>query len=416
MVAFNRSLAAFALALFFMATGAARAADWPQFRGPHRDGLCDEKGLLKKWPDAGPKLLWSCEGLGEGHASLTVVKGIVYTTGRLESKDGYVFAIDPTGKIKWKQPYGPETDAKGHPGSRSTPTFDDGLLYAESGFGQLLCLDAATGAQKWTVSLKDKFKAQDISWSLCESPLIDGDRVICTPGGPEVTLAALDKKTGATIWTSKGMSDASGYCSPCLIERGGKRIILTMTADYVAAFDAGTGALLWNYQHSTKYKIHPNTPIYSNGMIYATAGYGSGGVMLELSEDGTKVTQKWTDKRLDSKHHGAVLADGYIYTSGDQGNKGMGCLELATGKLAWTESSLGRTSVIYADGMIYGYSEKGTMNLIKADPKAFELVSSFKIEKGTSENYWAHPAISDGRLYVRHGDTLMVYDIKESGK
>jgi outer membrane protein assembly factor BamB len=370
--------------------------DWPQFRGPNRDGKSLETGLLKKWPEGGPKLLWSVdEGLGIGFSSVAVADGYVYTAGMVgKDKNGILFAYDLDGNPKWQESYGPEWSGS-HEGARTTPTVDGGRVYVYSGYGNLVCFDAKTGDKKWEVDTLKRF---------------DG------PGGKDATVVALDKITAETIWTTKGLSETSAYCSPVVIERNGKRLIATMVQKSIVLIDPENGKVLYRIPHIGKHFISAVSPVYKDGLIYGTTGYGVGGQMYELSPDPNSYTQRWTDKNLDCHHGGLVFLDGNIHGSnhsGQGGNKGSWiCLELATGKVKYQAKLVGKGCVIWADGMLYCYGEDdGMVGLVKPTPAGYEMVSSFKVTKGTAE-HWAHPAISNGVLYVRHGSALMAYKIK----
>ena len=388
---------------------AANAGDWPQFRGLSRDGTSSETGLMKQWPQDGPKELWSFDGLGEGFASVSVADGVIYTTGMIGGL-GYLFAFDLQGKPKYKVAYGPEwTKSGNYPGTRTTPTIDGDRLYLMSGQGRIACHNAKTGEHIWHVDTLAKFKGKNIPWGIAESPLIDGEKVICTPGGQDATVVALNKMTGETIWTTQGLSQLSAYCSPILAERGSKRLILTMVEKSVVGVDANTGKVYWIVPHEVSYDIQAVSPAYKDGLMYVTNGYHHGSHAFLLSPDGTGVEPKWSEKSLDVHHGGVVLVDGNIHGASTSGN--WTCLDLAEGKVKFTDKLVGKGSVIYVDGMLYGYGEKGQVGLIKIKQDGYELVGSFRVTKGSKE-HWAHPAISDGRLYVRHGPVLMCYDIK----
>ncbi|KKM03073.1 hypothetical protein LCGC14_1778060, partial [marine sediment metagenome] len=256
-------------------------------------------------------------------------------------------------------------------------------------------------------------------YGIAESPLIVEDLVICTPGGDTAMMVALDKKTGQTVWKTKSIGEGSSYCSPILVKRGNRNLIITMTDHSIIGVDAANGEILWQYDcklYQVKPRaINPNTPIYKDGYIYVTSGYDKGGAKLKLSEDGSTVLrQEWKDSTLDCHHGGVVLVDGYIYGTNWRGNPAGNwvCLDWATGNVMYETEWIGKGSITYADGMLYCYEEKqGTVGLVKATPEKFELISSFKVPKGTGE-HWAHPVICDGRMYIRHGDALMAYDIR----
>lgn len=387
------------------------AVDWPQFRGLTRDGHSPETGLMKKWPEGGPKELWSFEGLGKGYASVSVADGLVYVTGMV-GKDGILFAFDLDGDLKWKVNYGPEWTGD-RPGTRTIPTIDGDRLYLMSGVGRIDCRNAKTGKPIWHRDTLKEFNGKNIRWGMAESVLIENEKVICTPGGKDATVVALNKMTGETIWTTKGLSETSAYCSPAVIDRGPSRIILTMVKQSIVGIDMKTGKVLWKLPNKVSYDISAVTPAYENGMMYVTNGYRHGGHMFELSADGTSATKKWSEKSLDVHHGGVILLDGNIHGAGTRGY--WTCIELATGKVKFTEKLVGKGSVIYVDGMLYCYGERdGYVGLVKINADGYEMISSFKITKGTKE-HWGHPVISDGRLYIRHGDALMCYDIKAKG-
>ncbi len=385
------------------------AADSPQFRGQKGDGKFSDTGLLKKWPDGGPEKLWAISGIGKGYASVSVVGDTIYTAGMLDDKQGYVFALDLNGNIKKKVTYGKETQDNWAPGARSTPTIDGNRLYVMSGLGVLNCFDAGSLKKIWSVDTIAVFGAKIVKWSIAESVLIDGNNVICTPGGKDASVVALDKMTGKTVWTSKGLSDVHAYCSPNIIERGGNRLLITMTAKYVVGLDPANGKLLWKHEFTTKYDIHAVTPVYADGMLYYTGGYKSGGGMLKLSADGTSVTPGWKEPKLDCQHDGVVLVDGYIYGTNQSGKELM-CLELTSGKVMWKTKDVRKGAVVFADGMLYHYADSGSVNLIKPDPRSFQPMGTVKIPEG-EDKHWTHPTIANGKLYIRHGTALVAFNI-----
>jgi len=402
-----------AVALMFQVVPAAWGEDWPQFRGLNRDGISPERHLLKEWPADGLAPLWVAEGLGKGYSSVSVAGGMLFTTGMTgEANEGVLSALDTSGKIKWQTRYGAEWDQM-HPGTRSTPTIDGDRVYELSGAGLLLCLDAATGAIRWSRDLPKEFAGEAPMCGFAEAPLVYGSAIICTPGGKDAALAALDKQTGETLWTSTGFSDQSAYCSPILIERGGMRIVVTITARHVAGIEADTGRLFWRQPFDTDAEDpnHSVAPVYQDGLLYVTSGHGKGGQMFEIAADGRQITPRWTDTVLNTVHGGLVLVDGYVYGSNARGR--WVCLELQSGQVKYETNGVGMGSVVCADGMLYCYGDKGMLGLVRVSPEAHEIVSRFKVTQGDGP-HWAHPVISGGRLYIRHGDCLMAYDV--SGK
>ena len=391
-------------------------AEWPQFRGPNRDGKSAETGLLKKWPEAGPEMIWSVDGLGSGYSTVAIANGTIYTTG-LVKKEGVLFAFDMDGQPRWKKTYGAEW-RRSMPGVRCTPTIDGDRLYIISGVGQVFCYDAKTGDRKWTVDAFKKFGGKYGSWGIAESPLIDGDNIICTPGGSKATIAALNKMTGDTVWTCIVEGERSCYCSPILVERGPNKIIVTLTDKYVLGVDAKTGKLLWKDSQEDQFghnkAINPVSPIHHDGAVYATSGYDDGGAMLKLSPDGTSFERKWVDETLDCHHGGVVFVDGYIYGANwrSNGDGSWVCLDWNTGKVKYETHWNCKGAVTYADGLLYCYEEKrGNVALVNPTPEKFDVVSSFKVTLGDGK-HWAHPVVCGGRLYIRHGDVLMSYDIR----
>jgi len=411
----SRNILISLIALF--AASACTAADWPQFRGPRRDGKSDETGLLKKWPEASPNQLWSVAGLGAGYSSAAIADGLVYTTGKI-GPTGYIFCFDLNGKPQWKVPYGPEW-TRSYRAARTTPTVTGGKLYVFSGMGTAACFDAKTGKELWSRDVFGEFDGQFPSWGMSECLLIDGEKVIATPGGKKASVVALDKNTGKVIWACKDLTQASAYGNPIVIEYKGNRMIIQMLRDCVAAIDPETGKLLWrdnfdDYHLDRKRLVNANVPTYFDGRIHTTSGYNNGGAMLQIFADPTRVVRKWVDRTLDVHHGGVLLLDGHIYganftgfTSGNQV-----CLEWTTGKVMYETEWLGnKGSTIYADGMLYCYDEDtGAVGIAQASPKGFNAVSSFKITVGKGK-FWAHPSISDARLYIRHEEFLIVYDI-----
>ena len=388
----------------------ALADDWPQFRGPNRDGRSAETGLLAEWPAGGSELLWHVAGIGAGFTQVAVADGVVYVTG-LVGTEGFLSAYTTDGQPKWRATYGPEWSAS-HPGARSIPTVHDGRVYVTSGVGNLACFDAADGRPLWFSKLFDDYGAPQVKWGYAESVLVDGDKVIATPCGERGTMVALDRRTGSPLWASPALGQASSFCSPLAFEHGGRRLLVTLTDVAVVAFSADDGAIVWQHPYQNPRQNHPITPIYHDGMLYVTSGYGQGAVGLALAEDGSGVTELWEQPRQDPVHGQAVLVDGYVYASSHQRAAGKwSCVELATGRLAWEEPGVGRGgSVIYADGMLYCYSEDGTVGLVRPSPEKCDVVSTFAVPHGDGP-HWAHPVVANGRLYIRHGDSLMCYDI-----
>jgi outer membrane protein assembly factor BamB len=387
------------------------AQEAAQWRGKDRDGIYDETGLLRSWPADGPKLLWHYDNIGDGHASAAVVAHEkVYTAGMIDGK-GHVFAFSLDGKLIWDTPYGDEW-TESYPGSRSTPVVDDGKVYLMSAFGKIVCLSAEKGNLLWSVDIMKDYDGRNIVWGLTENLLIDGDKLFCTVGGIKNNVIALNKNTGKLIWSSPGNGEVSAYCSPALITLPARKIVVTMTEKSILGLDAETGKKLWRYEQINMYAVHANTPLYSNGYLYCVSGYGYGGVMLKISTDGTKIEKVWKNAALDTRIGGVVLLNGRIYGLGDK-IKGLHCLDWKTGEEVAFDKFNGKPGVIIAaDKMIYTYDEGGEVSLLEPTITGFKKISSFKIPLGTNQ-HWAHPVIENGRLYIHHGNSLMVYDIRK---
>ncbi len=407
--------AAIVIFLVFM-NMAVYAADWPQFRGPNRDGKSSETNLLSRWPEDGPEMLWAYEGVGTGFSSPIIVDGSIYTAGIIDG-DGVVFALDLDGNLKWQTNYGTEW-TRSHGGTRSTPTYKNGNLYLMSGHGKVVCLDAATGEIVWTVDTQEEFQIQMPTWGVGESLVVDSENVYCTPGGQVASMVALNKTTGEIVWKTTDLTDESSYCSPLMFQRGDMRLLVTMTSDHVVFIDADNGNIIYKdafseYQSRPR-NINPVTPVYRDGMVYTTSGYDCGGAMYEVSEDGRTITRIWVDETLDVHHGGVAEIDGYIYGANWQGNADGNwcCLDWQTGEVMYEQHWHNKGSIIYADGHLYCYEERdGNFALVEPTPEGFNVISAFQVELGDGP-HWAHPAISDGRLYIRHGNVLMCYDIK----
>jgi outer membrane protein assembly factor BamB len=400
------------------AAGKMTAADWPEFHGPKRDNLSQETGLLAAWPEGGPTRLWTATGLGKGYSLVAIADGTIYTSGILEGKT-HVLALDLDGKLRWKSANGiPWKAAKwarfarGYNGARSTPTVDGGRVYQLNELGRLAALDAKTGTEHWAVDLTERFDARPPQWAYAESVLIDGDRLFCYPGGKKGSIVALDKKTGRTLWANEELTDPPTYCSPVLVEDRGVRQLISMSALAVFAVRPETGKLLWRVPHTNRRKINVTTPVYHDGRVFVSNGYGGGSISVALSFGNGAIRAKkaWESAVPDNHHGGVVLVDGHVYGSGHY-KKGWACLDFQTGRVLWRHEH-GKGSVTYAGGMLYVLDEKGTMSLVKPSPKGYEEVSSFRVPKGGEGLYWPHPVVCGGRLYVRHADRLFCYDVK----
>jgi len=390
--------------------------DWAQFRGPNRDGKSAETGLLKVWPEGGPTLLWTAKGCGTGFGSPAIVGNMIYIVGDVNDAESLiVFGAD--GKLVGQKPFGAANSKskRGLIGGRSTPTVEGGMIYVGGALGELACFDAKTLEKQWGVNVKDEFKGVIPAWEYSDSPLLDGDNVFCAPGGPDAGIVALNRKTGKTVWTSKGLSDPAGYASCMKMTVNNLPMILTMTAKGLVGVSEKTGQFLWRYDRPSSKQQNCPSPVFMGNRVFEATGYKSGGGAADLTvgENGAvKATQAWETKDMDCHHGGYVLVGGNIY-----GNNGPGwaCLDFKSGQTKWNDKGVGKGCVIYADGMLYTQGENTQIGLVKASPEALTLVSKFTLAKGGNAQLWAHPAIANGRLYIRHGDALFCYDIKGAG-
>jgi len=387
---------------------------WPRFHGPRGDNISTETGLLKQWPPEGPKLLWTAEQLGFGYSSVTIAHETIYTAGNIDERTA-VTALDLDGKVRWRFDEYPAF--VGHMlGTRATPTIDGERLYHKTPLGDVFCLSAKTGEKIWGLNILEKFGSENITWALAESLLVDGDRVICSPGGPQTAVVALDKMTGRTVWKSASADgDLASYSSPILVEYGGLRLILAMTANALIGINADTGRLLFRYPHETQYGANVANPVFHEGQVFVSSGYRGGSEAVKLTVDGDDVTAEkvWGSEELDCHHGGVILVDGYLYGASHVFNNGKWiCLDWKTGEMKYAEKGVGKGSATYAEGMLYTLSEMHIMGLVKATPDGHELNGRFEIPDLGKSTSRGHPVICGGRLYIRHNEYLYAYDIK----
>ena len=389
-----------------------------QWRGPNHIGKFTDTGLLTKWPDAGPELLLKVEGIGKGYSSVIATDKYIFATGMKDSSD-YLSCITPDGKIKWQVAYG-HSWIKSFPDTRSTPTVEGDRIYTISGVGELGCFNIEDGSNIWKVNVDKDFHGEWHIWGVSESPLIVDDKVICSPGGNTTSIVAFDKMTGKLIWQSESVGGPRCYVSPSIFEYNQFRYILAATGTNLIALDPATGKIAWTFKYwdGTKLDqpglIWANTPVTKGRDIFLSMGYDYRNVMLEMSEDGTSVKEKWSNLVLDNHHHGLIELDGYIYGSNWINNsKGKWvCMDWNTGETKYETEWLTKGALVYADGLFYVLEEKtGTVALVKPDPNEWKVISSFKLQGGSGP-FWSHPFISNGKLYLRHGEMLFVYNIK----
>lgn len=384
---------------------------WPQFHGPRRDNRSSETGLLRQWPADGPAMLWRSAGIGHGFGTVAIADKRVLVAGDVNDRT-VITAMDLDGRHIWQADDGPIWTGA-HVGSRGTPTIDGDRIYYLSAVGELVCLDAKSGERVWSVNILEQFGSENITWALAECVLIDGEHVICCPGGPRTAMVALDKHTGRTVWESPSVGELAGYASPSLGEFQGVRMIFTLTAKAVIAVHADTGALLWRVEHITWNDENILMPLYHDGHVFVSS-QKTGSVMLRLVAEGERISVEpvWRNTDLDNHHGGVVLWDGHVYGCGRFNNNRWVCLDWATGQTKYQERGVGKGSLTCADGMLYTRGENGLMGLLQATPEGHHMISKFMPPQEGEGPAWAHPVICGGRLYLRHSDLLYCYDIR----
>ncbi len=417
----TRTIALIALLVF--GAGAAAPGDekasWPYFHGPERDNMSKETGLVQAWPKEGPELLWTASVIGHGYSSVAVVGSRIFTAGMMD-KTTHVVALDLNGKQLWRKPNGESWQATRqqswavpYAGSRGTPTVDGDAVYHLSDLGRLTAFDADDGEERWSLDLMKAFQAERPKYGFSESVLIHGDKLLCCPGGEKGYMAALDKRTGRTLWVNTDLADPIGYSSPVLAEIAGVEQIVNLSASCVFAVRPDNGQLLWQYTFGNKRNNNATDVVVRNGLVYASSGYGKGSVLLrpQRQADGRfTVEAVWNSKLLDNHHGGVLLLDDCLYGAGHEA-RGWFCLKFDNGEKLW--QAPGKGSLTYADNRLYCLDEKGTMSLIQATPEKWSAVSAFEVPSGGRGAYWAHPVICDGRLYVRHSENLYAYRIAQ---
>ena len=392
-----------------------------QWRGDNRSGVFDEKGLLKIWPDEGPALIFKVENIGKGWSSAVVDHNKIYLTGIIDSLD-CLFCIDSAGNIEWQTAYGRSWNQT-FPDTRSTPTIRDNKAYLSSGMGEVVCIDLLKGKVIWKNNTFENNEGKVGTWGISETILLVDNKAIFTTAGSKTTMVALDAETGEQVWQTISLNDDLAYVSPILVEQNGKKQIVNLTARYLFGVNPDNGEMEWNYNFyeiddsewdNAGGVINCTSPIYHDGFLYVSSGYNHTGAKFKLNDDLSGVEFLWKDKLLDNHHGGVVLHDGVIYGSNwENNNRGKWCaISFETGEKLYEEPFRNKGSIILADELLYIYTEQpGYVALVKPNPLKLEIISSFQIKDGSGP-HWAHPAIFNGKLYIRHGEVLMVYDIK----
>ena len=388
---------------------AIRAADWPQWQGPDRTGVSKETGLLQQWPANGPSVVWTATGLGHGYGSMAVAGNRIFVQGTRNGESVVVAYNRADGKEVWSKGLGRYGDDDRGSGPRGTPTVDGDVIYVLTESGDLACLKV-DGREVWRRNILREFNGRQLQWLISESPLVDGQFLIVSPGGPGAGMVKLDKMTGKTVWTSKELSDPAGYSSPIAADVQGVRTYLTFTAGAGVGVRASDGKLMFRYDRAANGVANITTPIFFDNKVFFTSAYDTGAGLVQLSANNGSVSAKeiYFTREMKNHHGGVVLVNGYLYGFDDSI---LTCLEFATGKRLWRDRSVGKGSVTYADGHLYIQSEGNMFALAEASPAGYKEKGRFSFaDKGFPS--WAHPVVSDGRLYVRNQDSITAYDVK----
>ena len=408
---FKNTTLLIALGIFFPLLAASQITS--QWRGADRQGVYPDTGLLESWPAEGPDLLLTYENIGSGYGSPTIANDILYITGEVDST-AYLYAFDTLGNLLWRSSFGNEWVIN-YDGSRSAPTVVGDLVYVTSGLGNITCFDVNTSNRRWSKEMVKDLQGRFPRYGFSEAPLVHGNQVFITPGGADTNVVAFDRFTGKINWVCSGNGEIPGYNSPTLITLPERDLVVLFSAYSLMGIDSRNGQLLWVHEQDnvpvSERKLgfgdtHSNTVWYEDGFIYYIAGDGNGAVKLQLSDNGKEIKQVWRNKKIDNYMGGFVIRNSKIYSSINV-SKELVSLDAETGNIL-KSLNIGTGALIWADGKIYYYNQKGSVYLV--DPDNMETISSFKITKGTQEHF-SHPVIHKGILYVRHGNVLLAYDI-----
>jgi outer membrane protein assembly factor BamB len=403
-----KKLFAGSLLLFLIAiqVTAQSAANWPQWRGPNRDGISKETGLLKQWPEGGPALVWKAAGAGRGYSSFAISQGRMFTMGLRDDREVIVAFDVASGKQVWATAHGSAFRNDRGDGPRGTPTVDGDRLYALGGAGDLSALEVKTGKVIWTKNLLKDFGASNIKWGISESPLVVGNRLLVNPGGPGASIVAFNKSDGAVLW--KSQSDEAGYSSAIPVQINGATQVIFFTGDRAVGLNLNDGKLLWEYGKAANNVANIATPIVRGNRIFISSDYGTGAGLVEIKADGSAQEVYFT-KEMRNHHSSSVLIGDYLYGFS---SAILTAMKFDTGEVAWKDRSVGKGSLTFADGHLYCFSENGVIGLVEASPTGYKEKGRFKITQDSLPT-WTHPVVAGGRLYIRDQDTIYAYDVKE---
>jgi outer membrane protein assembly factor BamB len=395
---------------------------WPQFRGPRRDGICDESGLLQSWPEAGPRVLWSAKGLGRGFSSPIIADGRLFITGDFDA-ELHVLAFDLTGKLLWRAKNG-DAWLNQYRGARSSVSYSEGRIFHENAHGRVACFDAANGKEIWAVNLLERFGGENITWGLSECLLVDEHAVYATAGGRDALLVALDKQTGELRWKSEPLLDTAGdnsvdnagYVSPILVQFAGRRLIIGASSRHMFCADAATGALQWTRRRKTPYAVIAMMPVLVGDAVFLSAPLGPPGQLHRLIAptkpgETVGVEDAWTTP-LDTCQGGVVHVNGRLFGSYYPARKGWAALDATSGKVLYDEPQFAKGAALYADGRLYALCEDGWMRLLEPTDTKFEVRGQFRLVAARDKDAWAHPVVHGGKLYLRYHDALYCYDVR----
>ena len=390
--------------------------DWPQWGGPRRNKTSDETGLLPVWPEGGPRLIWKIDNLGRGWSSPIIVKNRIYITGDVDD-DLVLYAFDLDGRPAWQTKRGKAWTGP-YPGARACCAYSEGKLYHMNADGQVACLDAETGKELWACDLRERFEASEITWGYSECLLVDGPRVLVTPGGKKALMAALDKQNGETLWTTEPIDeDRASHASPILFQYAGRRIVANCSALHGFGVDADSGKLLWTVPLRSPYKVNIASPTYHNGCIFYVTAYVFGTCYrLKPEASGAIQAEKVWSTTLDTCTGAVLSADGLLYGSGYEKHKSWLCLDWESGKKQFEFKGLATCSAICADSRFYVLAQDGRAALVKPTPERLEILSQFRLVPEKTTDAWTYPVVLRGRLYLRYHDTLWCYDVAGKGR
>lgn len=398
---------------------AARAIDWPQWRGPNQDGVSPEKGLLQDWPTGGPKLIWDSTGVGNGYSSVATAGGFVFTEGEVSGQSSVICLNAKDGKQVWAEAIG-KTGTPGccnAGGPRSTPTVDEkaGLVFALSQYGEAAALNAKDGKEVWKKNLVNDYGGIVPEWGYSSAPVVDGDHLLLTVGSEKANVVALDKKSGKTVWESSELTDTqrqnASYASLVIATIDGVKQYVQLTSKSIAGLNPADGKLLWRADFPGKTAVIP-TPVVFGNLIYVTSGYSVGCRSYEVKKNGDKfeANELWNNKQMVNHHGGVIRIGPNVYGHSD--SKGWTCQDIKTGNVLWQDKSFGKGSVAYADNrLILRAEDKGTLALIEASPAAYKEHGRFEQPSRSNEKAWPHPVVSNGKLFIRDEDHLLCFDI-----